>query len=393
MSNKKPNTNPPGDIRLGVIGLGNMGMSHAQCIRAGQIPGVRLAAVCDEAPVRLAFDSSTKSFADFRALIRSGEVDAVLIATPHFSHTVIGIDALRHGLHVLVEKPISVHKTDCEKLIAAHRGGQVFAAMFNQRTDPFYQKIRSLIQGGELGEIRRINWIITNWFRTFAYYGSGGWRATWAGEGGGVLLNQCPHNLDLLQWLFGMPASVRAFCRFGQYHDIEVEDDVTAYLQFKNGATGVFVTTTGEAPGTNRLEIAGERGKLVCENDRLSFTRNEVEMSAFSRTSAFAFTAPPTWDVTIPVYGHGEQHIGILKNFAAAILDGAPLIAPAEEGIHSVELANAMLYSTFTGKTVDLPLDGKAYDRHLKKLIASSKFKKKAPARRPSADDFAKSFK
>jgi predicted dehydrogenase len=361
------------EVRLGIIGMGVMGSAHAKSILAGKVPRLRLTALSDARSTR--FDDQVKVFADSRDLIRSGHVDAVLIATPHYAHTAIGIDALEQGLHVLVEKPISVHKRDCERLIAAHRGRerQVFAAMFNQRTDPFYQQIRALIQAGELGEIRRVNWIITDWFRTAAYYAGSAWRATWAGEGGGVLLNQCPHNLDLFQWMFGMPASVRAFCRFGQYHDIEVEDDVTAYMLFKNGATAVFVTSTGEAPGSNRLEITAERGKLVYEHDRLTFTRNEVEMTAFSRASTHGFAAPPASDVSFPISGHGEKHLGILKNFADAILDGAPLIAPAEEGIHSVELANAMLYSTFTGQTVDLPLDGEAYERHLLTLIEASK--------------------
>ncbi len=215
-----------------------------------------------------------------------------------------------------------------------------------------------------------------------AYYANNAWRATWAGEGGGVLINQCLHNLDLVQWLFGMPSSVHAFCRFGQYHDIETEDDVTAYLRFENGATGVFIASTGEAPGSNRLEIVAERGRLVCENDRLVFTRNEVEMSAFSRASDLPFAAPAVWEVNIPVTGHGEQHVGIMKNFAAAILDGEPLISPAAEGVRSVELANAMVYSTLMGRTVDLPLDGNAYERKLKSLIAASKrAKKRAPAR------------
>jgi len=380
------------EVRLGIVGIGNMGSDHSRKILAGQIPRLRLTALCDVDPDKMIFDG-VKKFTDSRDMIRSGEVDAVLIATPHYFHTTIGIDALQQGLHVLVEKPISVHKNDCEKLIAAHRKGQVFAAMFNQRTDPYYQKIRTLIRDGELGEIRRVNWIITDWFRTCAYYASGGWRATWGGEGGGVLLNQCPHNLDLLQWLFGMPVAVRAFCRFGQYHDIEVEDDVTAYLQFKNGATGVFITTTGEAPGTNRLEIAAERGKLVLENQIITFTRNEVEMTEFSRTTDKGFAMPSTWNIAVPAPGVGEQHAGILKNFVAAILDGTPLLAPAEEGIHSVELANAMLYSTFTEKTVDIPLDGRAYERHLKKLIASSKVEKKASAKKATAEDFANSFK
>ncbi len=361
------------EVRLGIAGIGNIGAAHARCVLGGGAPGMRLAAICDGDPARLGAHDGVKVFAKSPELIRSGEVDALLIATPHYSHTSIGIDALEQGLHVLVEKPISVHKLDAERLIAAHRAeGQVFAAMFNQRTDPYYQKIRGLIRDGELGEIRRVHWTITDWFRTAAYYGSGGWRATWAGEGGGVLLNQCPHNLDLFHWMFGMPVRVRAFCGFGRYHEIEVEDDVTAYMEFENGATAVFVASTGEAPGTNRLEIAAERGRLVYEGDQLTFTRNETPMSEFSRSAVQAFAKPAATTVTYPISGHGDQHAGVLRNFADAILTGAPLIAPAAEGIHSVELANAMLYSTFTGKTVELPLDGAAYERHLQALIAAT---------------------
>jgi predicted dehydrogenase len=361
-------------VRTGVIGLGNMGMSHARQLHDGQVPRARLTAVCNPSAGPLREFPGVAHFHEAAQLIRSGEIDAVVIATPHFSHVPIAIDALENGLHVLLEKPVGVHKNECLQLIAAHHGrsGQVFAAMFNQRTDPFYQEIRRLVRGGELGAVRRVNWIITNWFRTDAYYASSPWRATWRGEGGGVLLNQCPHNLDLLQWIFGMPESLHAFCRFGRYHDIEVEDDVTAYLEFPNGASGVFITTTGEAPGTNRLEITAERGKLVHQNDQLVFTRNEVETSRYCRTASDGFGAPTTTDVVIPVAGHGSQHLGILRNFTAAILDGATLLAPAAEGIHSVELANAMLHSTLTGRTIRFPLDGDAYHRQLDQLIARS---------------------
>ena len=362
-------------VRIGVIGLGNMGQRHARQLANGLVPRTRLAAVCNRSDDSMLEFSGLARFTDSAALIRSGKIDAVLIATPHFSHTPIAIDALESGLHVLLEKPVGVHKNECLRLIAAHagRGQQVFAAMFNQRTDPFYQEIRRLIRSGGMGEVRRVNWIITNWFRTDAYYASSAWRATWRGEGGGVLLNQCPHNLDLLQWIFGMPASVRAFCRFGRYHDIEVEDDVTAYLEFPNGASGVFITTTGEAPGTNRLEITTERGKLVHENDWLVCTRNGIETSHFSRDSVEGFGAPATTEEIIPISGHGTQHLGIMENFIAAILDGAGLLAPAAEGIHSVELANAMLHSTLTDQTVTLPLDGDAYERQLERLIAGSR--------------------
>lgn len=383
-------------LRLGVIGLGNMGTAHCRSLIDGKVPDCRLAAVCDEDPAALKKFPGIKGFTSSAELIRSDEVDAVLIATPHYSHTTIGIDALKQGLHVLVEKPLSVHKADCLRLIAAHTSKkQVFAAMFNQRTDPYYQKVRNLVKNGELGKVRRVNWIITDWFRTEHYYASGGWRATWAGEGGGVLLNQCPHNLDLYQWIFGLPSKVRGHCQLGRYHKIEVEDDVTAYFEYPDGSTAVFITSTGEAPGTNRLEITGEQGKLVLEHKRLTYTRNEVGMSEFSRTTDSGFSRPPVWNVDIPLPSdRGEQHIGIMKNFTNAILRGEKLIAPAAEGIHSVELGNAILFSSLTGKTVDMPLSAPAYERELKKLIASSKQKPKVVKKKKSSsqNDFSKSF-
>jgi len=383
-------------VRIGIVGIGNMGCSHAQQILAGKVSRMELAAVADESPDKCARVPQVKSFTSASEMMASGLIDAILIATPHYDHTTIGIAALNAGLHVMVEKPISVHRADCERLIAAYKGRekkQVFAAMFNQRTDHYYKKIRELIRSGELGEIRRVNWIITNWFRTHAYYSSGGWRATWAGEGGGVLLNQCPHNLDLFQWMFGLPVTLSAHCAFGRYHDIEVEDDVTATMTFANGATGVFITSTGEAPGTNRLEITGERGKVVYENDKISYTRNEIPMGDFSRTTPHSFACPPTWDVTIPASGHGGQHVEVLQNFTDAILDGVPLVAPAPEGIHSVSLANAMLLSAWTAKPVTLPIDGKKYERLLKaKIFESAKKGKKKKVVAVVPVDFSKSF-
>jgi len=378
------------EVRLGIVGIGGMGSYHVAT--APLIRNCRLAAVCDIVPEKMeAAGDGVKKFADSADLIRSGEVDAVLIATPHYFHTTIGIDAMQNGLHVLTEKPISVHKADCERLISAHRGsGQVFAAMFNQRTDPHYQRIRRLVKSGDLGEIRRVNWVITDWFRTEAYYASGGWRATWRGEGGGVLLNQCPHNLDLLQWICGVPSRIEAHCGFGKYHQIEVEDEVTAYLEYPNGATGVFVTTTGESPGTNRLEISGDRGKVVYESGTIRFTRTESEVPHFRATSPEAFGTPSMWNCEIPVGGYGGQHKEVLQNFVDAILEGCELVAPAPEGIHSVEMANAMLLSAWTYAPVGLPLDGALYERALKDKIEKSTFSKGEV--KAATVDMAKSF-
>ena len=365
------------EVRLGIIGVGGMGSEHARYLRLGEVERCRLVAVCDIDEERLKDFEDLKTYTDSAALIRSGEVDAVLVATPHYSHTTIGIDALEQGLHVLTEKPISVHKEDCERLIAAHTNpDQVFAVMYQLRDMPIYQKMRQLVQDGELGVIQRVNWIITTWYRTEAYFSSGGWRATWHGEGGGVLLNQCPHTLDLFQWICGMPTKLRAWCGFGKYHDIEVEDEVNAYLEYENGATGLFCATTGEAPGTNRFEIVGDRGRLVCENDTLQFTRNEVNAHEYSKTSPERFGCPDVWNIKVPYDTRESSHINIAQNFVDAILDGIDVFIPAEEGLHSVELANAMIYSAVEGREVALPLDGAAYAAKLQELIETSTFQK-----------------
>ncbi len=381
-------------VRLGIIGMGNIGSHHAEYLLAGKVKRCELKAVSDAFVDKLSSyqQRGLKVFSDGMDLIKSGEVDAVIVATPHFQHTSLGIAALQAGLHVMVEKPISAHKADAERLIAVRRQHPklVFGGMFQMRTESRYVKIKKIIADGELGEIVRFSWIVTEWFRTEAYYASGGWRATWKGEGGGVLINQCLHQLDMLQWLVGMPARVRSFVQLGRFHKIEVEDDVTAYLEFSNGASGTFVSTTGEAPGTNRLEISGAMGKLVLENDRLLFLRNNVSMIELCKTAKLGFQKPEVSKVEIPIPPEPAQHATLTQNFIDAILDGTPLIAPGEEGIHSIELANAMLYSGLINQTVELPMDSAAYERKLNELIAASKLEKKVV--KISNEDFTKSF-
>jgi len=383
------------NVRLGIVGLGNIGKFHTGYLLENKISRCTLTAVSDAfAPSLEQFKSKPglKTFASVEEMIRSGTIDAIVIATPHFLHTTIGIDALKNGLHIMVEKPISAHKADAERLIATaqEHPKQVFGGMFQMRVEPRYQKIRKLIQSGELGDLVRINWIITDWFRTEAYYASGGWRATWKGEGGGVLLNQCLHQLDMLQWLCGMPARVRGFCQLGRFHNIEVEDNITTYLEWKNQATGVFISSTGEAPGTNRLELCGTRGRLVLENNKLSFTRNESDMIQFSRTSKSGFAKPDVWNVDLPLENASNPHAILMQNFVDAILDGTPLIAPGADGMGSVELANVLLYSSLINQTVELPMDSAAWEKKLNQLIAESRHEKKVVQQ--TAEDFTKSF-
>lgn len=381
-------------VKIGIIGVGNMGSAHVVSI--GQLANAKLTAICDINPEKLKRynPEEIQLFTDSKEFFRKADIDAVIVATPHYFHVPLAIEALKNKKHVIVEKPISVHKALAEELVKAAKKYPKLklAAMFNQRTLPAHRKIKQLIDSGELGEIRRVNWIITDWFRSQAYYDSGDWRASWRGEGGGVLLNQCPHQLDLMQWFFGMPSKVSAVLTLGKYHDIEVEDDVTAVLEYPNGATGVFVATTGEAPGTNRLEIAAERGRLVFEEGKLRFKRNEIPTSKFCRETKTQFDRPETWDIEIPVNNDGShQHRDIIENFCNAILKGTPLIAPATEGIRGLELGNAMLLSGLKKKTVELPIDAQAFAKIMDKLIAKSRYVKKTVA--PSETvDFSKSF-
>ncbi len=368
-------------IRLGIIGTGNMGSGHIHNILDGKTPEIKIAAVADRRENRRAWaketlPEGTPIFTEGSELIQSGLCDSVLIATPHYQHPVLAQEAFKAGLHVLCEKPAGVYtKAVREMNRAAEESGKVFAMMFNQRTNCLYRKMHELVQGGELGELKRVNWIITDWYRTQIYYDSGDWRATWDGEGGGVLLNQCPHQLDLLQWICGLPKTVQAFCHEGKWHDIEVEDDVTAYLEFENGATGVFVTTTGDAPGTNRFEVTGTRGKLVCENDTLTLWRLKTEEREFCRTSREGFAAPECEKITVETDGENPQHVGVLNAFAGNILHGTPLVAEGREGLRGLTLSNAMHLSGWLHHPVEIPFDEDLFLRELQKRRDSSRKK------------------
>ena len=368
-------------VRLGIIGVGNMGSGHAANILAGKCPDIELTAVADrrEARRQWAKDTlpeGTAIFEEGSDLIQSGLCDAVHICTPHYQHPTLAMEAFAAGLHVMCEKPAGVYtKAVREMNEAAEKSGKVFAMMFNQRTNCVYRKMHEMVHSGQLGELKRVNWIITDWYRTQIYYDSGDWRATWEGEGGGVLLNQCPHQLDLLQWICGLPKTVQAFCQEGKWHDIEVEDDVTAYLQFANGATGVFVTTTGDAPGTNRFEVTGTLGKLVCENDKLTFWKLAQDEREFCRTATEGFAQPQCQQVEVETDGENLQHVGVLNAFAGKILHGTPLVAEGTEGLGGLTLSNAMHLSSWLGRAVDIPFDEELFLSELNKRRATSRKK------------------
>jgi predicted dehydrogenase len=372
-------------LRLGVIGIGNMGKRHAEHFVEGRVKGAILTAVCDLDPARLDWakkhlGEEILTFLQVEDMFASKSIDAVIVSTPHYDHPTIAIQALEKELHVLIEKPAGVYTKQVRLMNeTASKSHKVFSIMYQMRLNPVFQKIRDLIQSGEIGEIRRTNWIITNWYRPQSYYDSGTWRATWEGEGGGVLLNQDPHQLDLWQWTTGlMPKRVRAFCHFGKWRNIQVEDDVTAYVEYDNGATGVFVTTTGDAPGTNRFEITGDRGKIVMEDDKLSLWRLRVPESEFNATFKGGFGEPECWKCEVPIIGQFPNHLGIIQNFIDAIQEGVPLVAPGEEGIKGLTISNAMHLSTWLDDWVELPINEDLYYEHLQNLIKEGSNKKKS---------------
>ncbi|MBQ4073627.1 MAG: Gfo/Idh/MocA family oxidoreductase [Clostridia bacterium] len=368
-------------VRLGIIGAGNIGSAHIRNITDGKCPEIEIVAIADRKEGRREWAQGMVPGAQFfnegADLIAARCCDAVLVATPHYQHPVLAKMAMENGLHVMVEKPAGVYTLQVRDMMAVadQHPDLAFGMMFNQRTNCVYRKLKEMLDHGELGEMKRVSWLITDWYRTQNYYDSGAWRATWAGEGGGVLLNQCPHQLDLIQWLCGLPVKVRAFCHEGKWHDIEVEDDVTAYLEYENGATGVFITTTGDAPGTNRLEITGTKGKIVVENDVLTFWKLKADEREWCKTCPEGFKKPDMECLTIETDGQNPQHVGVLNAFAGKILRGESLVADGREGIRGLMLSNAMHLSSWLGKEVSLPIDEKQYYELLMERCKTSRHK------------------
>lgn len=365
------------NVRIGVIGVGNMGTFHAKELYNGNIRNAVLTALCDTSEkVRQRLKNQfpdIKIYSEYREMFNEAPLDAVIVAVPHYDHTPITVAAFEKGLHVLCEKPEAVTISSARLMNeAAKKSGKVFSLMFNQRTDPIYSKAKELVQNGILGEKKRLTWIITNWYRTQAYYDSGSWRATWKGEGGGVLLNQAPHNLDLWQWIFGMPRAVFANCSVAKYHNIEVEDDVRILCRYDGGATAEFITSTGEFPGTNRLEMIGDRAKIVIEEGKLKLWKLQTPERKFCFECPEGFAQIPMSYEEFSSSDAPEGHIAIIGNFVDAITNGAELIAPGVDGINELTLSNAAYLSSYKNSEIVLPFDDGEFDRFLEEKIRSS---------------------
>lgn len=371
-------------VKVGVIGIGNMGSYHMENCAQGLMPEIEITCIADVDKKKLEHGAEiipgVKCFDTAEELIHSGLCEAVIIATPHYFHPPLAIEALKAGLHVMSEKPAGVYTKQVRELIDfAKTQDKTYAMMYNQRTNCVYRKVKELVSSGKYGEFKRVSWIMTDWFRTQNYYDSGEWRATWAGEGGGVMLNQCPHQLDLWQWICGMPSMLRAVCHEGKWHNIEVEDDVSIYVEYPNGATGTFTTTTGDCPGTNRLEITLDRAKIICEvNDSGDFIVKLYELEKGTQeginTLEDGFDKMEGKWITVETDGKNEQHVGVMNAFAAHILRGEPLIAEGYEGINGLTISNAAFLSSWLKKDITLPIDEDLFYTLLQEKIKSSKY-------------------
>lgn len=368
-------THPGGPVRLGIIGARGQGGFYADLIAAGRVADMTVGALTGRGAATAASarerHPGVPFFTDPIEMMDSGAVDAVVTTVPHYLHPELAIAGIQRGLHVLVEKPLGVYTKQVGRMldVAAATPSVVLAAMFNQRANPVFARLREVIARGEIGELRRITWLITNWFRPQTYYDASPWRGTWGGEGGGVLVNQAAHQIDLFQWLFGTPTSVFARVPFGLAHDFDVDDDVTAVLDYGRRGTGVLITATHDMLGSDRLEVQGDRGRIILEDSqRATITRLNRPMDELSATLDDAsiqrivrgtvdWSEFSTTEVVVGSGEYGEDHVRVLANFARAILHGEPLLAPAAEGLNAVRLANAIILSGWLGREVPFDFD------------------------------------
>ena len=350
-----------------------MGSKYASLIFDGKIKGMELAALTRMRPpysgmLKAAVDSGVSVFDSADDIFKEAEkgilrLDAVVIATPHISHEDIAVKAFEHGLNVLTDKPSGVYSRQSRNMEeAADKSGKVFSIVFNQRTSPVYIKLKEILKSGKYGELKRVNWIVTDWYRPEKYYTSSSWHATWKKDGGGVLLNQAPHNLDMIQWLFGMPVKVQGFCKEGHFHDIEVEDDVTAYLEWQNGATGVFITSTGEAPGSNRLEISLEEATIICENGRLRIGETFPEMQQKEpeyrvESTDYFRKINGSWS-ELCFEKEPAPYEKVLQSFSDECNGSGTSIAHGSEGRKSLMISNAIYLSSWEKRMIDIPVFG-----------------------------------
>ena len=375
-------------VGVAVVGMGNIGSEHAKLIASDVTPSLDLVATCGRGDP---FADGIPHFETFSGLLDARVCDAIVIATPTMDHPQKALAALAAGYHVLVEKPVAMSVAQAQQVVDSVPGDRVCAVMLNQRHHPVFAKIKNLLDSDAIGPITRYQWTMTAWYRPDVYYQVSRWRGTWPGEGGGLLINQCIHNLDVLQWWLGLPSSINAEVAFGKYHDIEVEDEVSARFKHPNGVTGTLVASSGEAPGINSLDIVGDRGMLRFDGDSLFIWQRAGSVARERAETRDMFDVPEFERQEVPIESVASQHAEIFNNFADAIREGAQLATPVAEGLGSLQLANGILLSSWQDKDISLPIDAVLYERELQDRITKSDFR--TPADIDVQIDMEKSYR
>ena len=360
-------------LRYVVIGVAaSIFPSHR---RAQLAEGINVVAACDnraEPGKQRAAEIGCAFYEDYRAMLAETKPDVAIIVTPHPLHPSIAIDCLRAGCHVLVEKPMAIDVASADRMVAeADTCGRTLAINFQHRLRPAVEKARQLVVEGAIGALVR-TLSIEPWFRTAYYYRTADWRAKWTSEGGGVLLNQAPHTLDILCHLAGLPRKVWGWTRT-RYHSIQVEDTAQAMFEYPNGAPGYLTVSTVEVGVAPHLQIIGEKGAIELVGNQLTIYRSTPSSREYMLTSAEMFGKPETSSETLEIPDTSGAHLAVYRDFKAALRDGRQPRCNGREGIMSLELANAITLSSYADRAVTLPLDRAAYSELLSDLQAGKR--------------------
>lgn len=362
-------------IRVALVGVGVMGSKYADMIVSGEVKNMVLTGVVARnlkaqewaAILVNAEGLHPNVYRDVDDMFaHADDFDAVIIVTPHKTHEEIAVRAFELGKHVLCDKPAGATIGQAQNMTAASKQyDKVYGMIFHQHRYPKYLYIKQALENGELGELKRMLMVNSRYFRTAHYHQSGSWRSSWNGEGGGALINQGAHILDIWQWLFGMPQKIYAEIPFGKYNEFKVDDEATISMRYENGATGVFMLTTGEAVWQERLEIVGTKGRMLLEDDILHIYRYSKDSTEYIATEDVNSREHLAITEEVINFGKAEEpYVEILENFAEAVISGdsSILIAPGEEAINQLMLTNGAYCSAWKGMPVCLPLDAEEYE-------------------------------
>lgn len=364
-------------IRIGIAGIGFIAEEYIKLFTQGQIQGAEIRALSSRnyshmEEIRAKYRLDAALFTDYDAMLSSGKIDMVMICTPHYFHPGMAVKAIEQGIHTMIEKPVGVYPEELDELAKCVKSHPetLSGVLYCRRTNPVFAKIKQLLADGTLGKLKRVTWIVTDMYRTQAYFDIAGWRGTYSGEGGGLLMNQVSHHIDLLVWLCGLPEAMQANCYTARERNIEVENEVSITMEYPGNAVGQFIASTRECPGSNRLELSGSRGQIILDNEKdLTLRILETDETQFNATTNIPFAFIPYKEEVFhfDMMYNPVLQAKIVNNFIASLTDGTPVTCPVEEAVRSQQFIQGAYLSSWQDKKLTLPVDGSAFTAELKK--------------------------